>query len=154
MITDSYSASCFIENKDGEYHMECDMLSDGKAIRSCYDGDNFVDGLNTIMDSLAQQLMEKPEPEPEPEPTAEDAESRIKHLEETVEKLKQENRELNNIIDDLVDECNYDCKECDNSQSTYHIDDTMQEFIDAINQHYKQPQKPINQFYQWHWPWR
>ena len=44
MITNSYSASCYIENNDGEYHIKCDMGTDKGDFHSQYDGKDFVFG--------------------------------------------------------------------------------------------------------------
>ena len=57
MVTDSYSASCYIENNDGQYHMECDMQTDDREVYSEYDGDDFIVGLNTLMTDLQKQML-------------------------------------------------------------------------------------------------
>ena len=98
MITDSYSASCFIESKDGQYHMECEMISGDKEAYSDYDGTNFIGGLNQIMDDLTIQMLEEPEPEPEFEPLTQ--EERIEYLEGLVKDLRDEKADLINRLNE------------------------------------------------------
>ena len=127
MITDSYSASCYIENNDGQYHMECDMQTNDKDAYAEYDGDDFVTGLNTLMDELTKKMFEEPEQEKEPETL----EEKVIRLEELVDELLQENHELNETINNLTsDKCN--CKK-DNDDKiddiVKHLKDTMEDYL-------------------------
>ena len=95
MINNSYSASCYIENNKGQYHIECDMQTDNAACYAEYDGDSFVDGFNYIIDELTVQINEASvEPEPEPQST----EDRIKSLEQMVYDLREERAALVNEL--------------------------------------------------------
>lgn len=97
MITDSFSASCYVENKDGQYHMECDMQTDDYSAYSEYDGDSFVVGLNSIMDDLQEQIISKSEPEPK-EMTLEE---RVAYLQDLVDTLREDKANLTNEINEL-----------------------------------------------------
>lgn len=115
MITDSYSASCYIENDNGQYHMECEMISDDKEIYADYDGDDFVNGLNEMMSSLTEQMFTEPEPKSEPETL----EEKVTRLENLVEQLQKENKELRNSNDNNSNSSN------EENQNNYKIDDAI-----------------------------
>lgn len=108
MITNSYNASCYIDNEDGQYHIECEVNSNGKNICSCYDGNSFVDGLNQIMNDVSVQMLKEPDPKPET------LEEKVARLEELVKQLQNEKAELNNTINFLKNDkksINCDCEE-------------------------------------------
>ena len=109
MITNSYNASCYIDNEDGQYHIECEVNSNGKNIYSYYDGSSFVDGLNQIMNDVSTQMLKEPDTEPEPETL----EEKVVRLEELVKQLQNEKVELNNTINNLKNNktINYNYKE-------------------------------------------
>ena len=94
----SYSASCYIENNDGDYTMKCDMQTEDKDIHSEYQGKNFVEGLNTLLDDLTAKMTAEPEPEPA---KVTDPEDEVKHLSGIVERLYQEKIQLQNEIINL-----------------------------------------------------
>lgn len=104
MITDSYSASCYIENSNGQYHMECEMISGDKEIYADYDGKSFVDGLNQIMNDLTTKMIEKPQT----------PEEKIDSLEKLVKQLEDENKKLSALV----------------NNSNVKNDDTMEKFKD------------------------
>lgn len=114
MVTDSYSASCYIENDNGQYHMECEMISDDKEIYADYDGDDFVNGLNEMMSSLTEQMFAEPEPKSEPETL----EEKVIRLENLVEQLQKENKELRNFNDNSN-------SSNEENQNNYKIDDAI-----------------------------
>lgn len=97
MITDSFSASCYVENNEGQYHIECDMQTDDYSAYSEYNGDNFVTGLNNIMDDLQKQIMSKPKPEPK-EMTLEE---KVVYLQNLVNSLREDKANLINEINKL-----------------------------------------------------
>lgn len=144
MITDSYSASCYIESKDGKYHMECEMNYGDKEIYSDYDGNSFIDGLNTIMDDMTIQMFE-PEPEPQPEESLED---KVARLEDLVVQLQAENDDLNDYIESLEDNCEEDCEcECDKEDTqTYKIDEAVKQLNDLMDE-FINNKKDYNNFY-------
>ena len=98
MVTDSYSASCYIENNDGQYHMECDMQTDDREVYSEYDGDDFIVGLNTLMTDLQKQMLT----EPEPEPKEMSLEEQVKYLQGLVDDLQKEKTYLINQVNNLT----------------------------------------------------
>ena len=98
MVTDSYSASCYIENNDGQYHMECDMQTDDREVYSEYDGDDFIVGLNTLMTDLQKQMLA----EPEPEPKEMSLEEQVKYLQGLVDDLQKEKTDLINQVNNLT----------------------------------------------------
>ena len=122
MITDSYSASCCIENKDGQYCMECKMNYGDKEIYSSYEGKNFLDGVNFIMDDINAQML-KPEPEPQPEESLED---KVVRLENLVSQLQAKNDDLNDYIDTLESISKKD------SNKKQKIDDNIKQFLDEF----------------------
>ena len=105
MMTDSYSVSCFIDNDEGQYHVECEMAYDDKKIHSSYDGDDIVNGLNDIAEDVAAQMFKAEEPKEE------SPEEKIIRLENLVAKLQEENNGLNSTIDSLTKKN----KECANN---------------------------------------
>lgn len=92
MTTDSYVASCYIENIDGQYHMECEMVTGDKKIYADYDGKNFVDGVNEIMTDITAQMLKEPEPKPQT------PEEKIDSLEKLVKQLQDENKKLSALV--------------------------------------------------------
>ena len=98
MVTDSYSASCYIENNDGQYHMECDMQTDDREVYSEYDGDDFIVGLNTLMTDLQKQMLA----ESEPEPKEMSLEEQVKYLQGLVDDLQKEKTDLINQVNNLT----------------------------------------------------
>lgn len=115
----SYSASCYIDNVDGQYNMDCYMNYDDKEIHAKYDGENFVDGLNKIMDDMMAQMFEEPEPE-------ESLEEKVARLEKLVDQLQTENESLK--------AANKTC--CDNkieindADITKYLGDILNKFLD------------------------
>ena len=98
MTTDSYVASCYIENIDGQYHMECDMQTDDREVYSEYDGDDFIVGLNTLMTDLQKQMLA----ESEPEPKEMSLEEQVKYLQGLVDDLQKEKTDLINQVNNLT----------------------------------------------------
>ena len=86
-----YTATCFVKNDNGKYHMECDMNYDKKHFYADYDGDNFEDGMNTIIEDISEQMTPK-----KTETTVEVLEDRIANLEATIQRLQVENAKLKN----------------------------------------------------------
>lgn len=95
MVNDSYNASCYIENNEGRYHIECDMQTDDASCYAEYNGDSFIDGFNYIMDELTAQINEA-NAEPKSEPQS--AEDKIKSLEQMVYDLREERTALVNEL--------------------------------------------------------
>lgn len=83
MITESYSASCFVSHKDGKYVVECDIQSGDKYAESEYQGESLTEGLNQVIEDLTGQMKEEPE----------------ETLEEKVARLEAENKRLQEIVD-------------------------------------------------------
>lgn len=154
-MTNSYNASCYVESNDGQYHMECEMSYDGKEIYSDYDGNNFIDGLNAIMDDMTAQMFK----------SEESLEDKVVRLEDLIAKLQAENNYLNEYIKNLKnDKDNENCKDCEddasckcqeNNQSSK-IDEAIEQFnnfIDEIanekNYKYKTTDLDIA-----HWPYK
>lgn len=98
---ESYSASCYIENNDGQYHMECDMQADDKNVYSEYDGKDFAEGLNTLLDDIWAQMIAEPEPEPKEEPKELSLEDQVAYLTDMVNRLRDEKAELVNELNNL-----------------------------------------------------
>lgn len=142
MITDSYSASCYIENNDGTYHMECDMSVGEKNFYSKYEGENFVDGINIMMDSLTKQLYEKPEPE------LMSLEDRVKYLEELVTTLKDEKADLINKVNELTNKSEEKIDNKIDDTIKQQKDDAMKQWEDIIEKFYGD-KKNYNTF---NWP--
>ncbi len=128
MVKDSYSTYCYIENKDGQYHIECDMNYGDKKIYSDYNGDNFIDGLNSIIDDITAQVSE---PEESPE-------DKIARLENSIAKLQAENNYLNEYIKNLKDNkheenCEKDAShEHKKDNQDYKIDETIEHLVNEI----------------------
>lgn len=91
---ESYSASCYVENNDGQYDIECNMEINDKEVCSEYHGKNFMDGLNFILDDIQAKMVE---PEPEP-PSLED---QIAELTDLVNRLKDDKAKLLNELNAL-----------------------------------------------------
>lgn len=99
MITESYGVSCYIEHDDnGQYHMECDMQTNDREVYSEYNGNDFVSGLNSIMDDIQAQMLAKPEPELKEK----SLEEQVEYLEKLVNDLRDEKAELTNKINQLT----------------------------------------------------
>jgi len=126
MITESYSASCYIENKDGQYHMECDLQTDDYTAYSKYDGDNFVTGLNVLMNDIQAQALKKPEPKSEEEILKE----KILYLESLVNDLRNEKTDLINKIDKLESKNNF-TKKTEPESKNKNIG-TLEEYLEDI----------------------
>lgn len=126
MITESYSASCYIENKDGQYHMECDLQTDDYTAYSKYDGDNFVTGLNVLMNDIQAQALKKPEPKSEEEILKE----KILYLEGLVNDLRNEKTDLINKIDKLESKNNF-TKKTEPESKNKNIG-TLEEYLEDI----------------------
>lgn len=90
------------------------MISDDKEIYADYDGDDFVNGLNEMMSSLTEQMFAEPEPKSEPETL----EEKIARLENLVEQLQKENKELRNSSDNSN-------SSNEENQNNYKIDDAI-----------------------------
>ena len=115
MITNSYNAFCYLENDDGEYHIECDMQADDCFAYADYTGDNFVDGINSVMNQLTAQMTAEPELEDEYEDEENELtdEERLSYLEGVIDKLhdqiselRDQNAELKNALNTKVEEVN------------------------------------------------
>jgi len=96
---DSYVASCYIENNDGQYHMDCDMQINDKSVYAEYSGTNFVEGINSLMDDLTKQMSAKSEPQMTPE-------EKIESLQKQIEELNKENGKLKDKINNLSKKSN------------------------------------------------
>lgn len=119
MITDSYSAACYIEMKDGKYNMDCSMIMDDKDVfTTTYKGEDFAGGLNGMIEDLMNQMLKKPE---EPEPKPETPEEEIARLKKLVEQLENENAALNNRInEEQIKKC---CSHPCNKKTVRTVDD-------------------------------
>lgn len=95
MIHDNYSASCFVEYANGEYRIESDIWTEDKEAYAEYTGDNFVEGINSILDELAEAMKE---PEPEPEPKTKTFEEQNTYLNNLVLNLREQNARLANEL--------------------------------------------------------
>lgn len=126
MITESYSASCYIENKDGQYHMECDLQTDDYTAYSEYDGNSFVTGLNALMNDIQTQALKKPEPKSEEEVLKE----KILYLESLVNDLRNEKIDLINKIDKLESKNNF-TKKTEPESKNKNIG-TLEEYLEDI----------------------
>lgn len=93
MIQDNYSASCFVEYTDGEYRIESDIWTEDKEAYAEYTGDNFVEGINAILDELAEAMKE-----PEPEPKTKTLEEQNAYLNNLVLDLHEQNAKLANEL--------------------------------------------------------
>lgn len=124
MVTDSYSVSCYIENKNGQYHIECDMISEDEEFYSDYDGDNFVDGLNKIMVDMTEKMLAEPEPET--------LEEKVVRLENLVTQLQAENADLNDYINNLTSDCENDCEK-ESKDKDNHINEAVKNFEEAVD---------------------
>ena len=121
MVADSYCATCYIENDNGTYHMECDMTCGDKPIFSKYDGEDFIDGLNQMMNDMTEQMTNMFEKEVKEETP----EEKIVRLEGIIDQLKAENEDLVKIINDFNNDknktpCQYQNKQ--NSVENYILD--------------------------------
>lgn len=83
MITESYTASCFLSHENGKYVVECDIQSGDKYAESEYQGESLTEGLNQVIEDLTGQMKEEPE----------------ETLEEKVARLEAENKRLQEIVD-------------------------------------------------------
>ena len=98
---ESYRAYCNIDNIDGVYHMEGDVYwGDNKQVYAKYDGTNFINGLNYLLNDLSTQIVKelKTEPEPESETIEVTLEEQVNILTEMVNKLRDEKAAL---VDEL-----------------------------------------------------
>lgn len=132
-MMDSYNASCYVENNDGQYHMECEINYDGKEIYSDYDGNNFVNGLNTIMDDLEAQIALIPEQEEEEEKSLEE---QIICLTEKINQLQDEKKSLNEEIKKLKSNQQKQRKEEPIFNSNIFRVDTFNDFINEVIKNY------------------
>lgn len=123
MITDSYSASCYVENNNGQYHMECDMISGDKEVYADYDGKSFVDGLNKIMNDLTAKIIEKPQPKPQT------PEEKIDSLEKLVKQLQDENKKLSA----LVNNTNVKNDKTEKFKNNDYIEDILNKYFSNYN---------------------
>ena len=140
MITDSYNASCFIENDGGKYHIECAITSKDKEVYSDYDGDNFIDGVNEIIADLTEQFFKEPEPKQEDVSKEELLENKITQLEDLVTKLQAENKKLTDIVN------NFSIKKTDNKK----VDKATKDFNNAVNNFINNNnQKDYDDLYDW-----
>lgn len=99
MVADSYCATCYIENDNGTYHMECDMTcgDNSEPIFSCYDGEDFINGLNVMMSDMSRQMADLVAEETKEETP----EEKIARLEKAIKQLETENKDLTKIINDF-----------------------------------------------------
>ena len=139
MITDSYVASCYIENIDGQYHIECEMTAGDKKVYADYDGENFVDGVNEIMTDVTAQILKEPEPKPE-----ESLEEKVVRLENLVAKLQEENNGLNSTINNLTKKN----KECVKESYEDNLNKTVDYFNNLVNDLMSEKDRVKN-----HWPY-
>ena len=123
MITDSYVASCYIENIDGQYHMECEMATGDKKIYVDYDGKSFVDGLNKMMNDLTAKIIEKPQPKPQT------PEEKIDSLEKLVKQLQDENKKLSA----LVNNTNVKNDKTEKFKDNDYIEDILNKYFNNYN---------------------
>lgn len=94
MIQENYSASCFVEYKDGEYYIESDIWTDGKEAYAAYTGTSFVDGVNAIVDELTEALAEQEESDTNKGEPVKSLEQHIEILTQQIEDLRKENANL------------------------------------------------------------
>lgn len=82
MINIPYEANCYIKrNENGKYKIVCDFFANNKWKYARYSGNDFTEGLNSIITSLESKLKEE-------EPT----------VEEKYAELKKENEVLKNKL--------------------------------------------------------
>lgn len=79
MITDSYSASFYVENNNGEYSINGDLQVGDNYVEADYSGDSLVKGVNQVIDTLENKFKNSTKPE---------------SLEEKVARLESENVKL------------------------------------------------------------
>lgn len=140
MITDSYNASCFVENDNGKYHIECTIASKDKEAYSDYDGDNFIDGINEIIADITEQFFK--EPESEDVNKEELLENKVAQLEDLVVQLKTENKKLADIIN------NFSIKKNDSNKEDDKVSEAVKNFNNVIND-FINNQKNYNNLYNW-----
>jgi ribosome-associated translation inhibitor RaiA len=122
MITDSFSASCYVKNDNGKYHVECDMKTNDGDVFSACDGDNFVTCLNTLMDDIQGQLEEKAKPKKMT------LEEQVVYLTNLVNDLKDDKAALVNEINALKAN-----KEEKNENKSYKIDQAVVNLSDVVD---------------------
>lgn len=116
----SYIASCYIENNDGQYHMDCDMQINDKSAYAEYNGTNFVDGINFLMNDLTKQMSTKSKSQMTPE-------EKIEFLQKQVETLNEENKSLKDTINNLSKKSNI--KSNNIKPTSDYIDDLINEWL-------------------------
>lgn len=142
MITDSYNASCFVENDGGKYHIECVIASKDKEVCSDYDGDNFIDGINEIIADVTEQFFKEPEQKQEDTGKEELLENKVIQLENLVAKLQAENKKLMDIIN------SFSIKKANDKKEDDKADKAIKNFNDAVN-NFINNQKDCNNLYDW-----
>ena len=142
MITDSYSASCYVKNENGKYQMACDMTSNNKQFSSSYDGEDFIDGLNKIMEDLNEQMLAE-STKSDQEPEQETLEDKVARLEGLVEQLQKENARLTDYIDEQY------------NKNNYKIDDAIKSFEDIMQNYFDENDlKNMSTSAMLHWPFK
>lgn len=103
MINIPYEANCYIKrNKNGQYSIVCDFFANNKWEYAKYSGNDFTEGLNSIIASLETSLKPK-------EPT----------LEEKYAALQKENETLKKSLDSFTAIENKFEKKLNESVSSY-----------------------------------
>ena len=85
MITDSYSASFYVENNNGEYSINGDLQVGDNYVEADYSGDSLVKGVNQVIDTLENKFKNSMKPET---------------LEEKIARLESENAKLKATLED------------------------------------------------------
>ena len=89
MINIPYEADCYIRrNENGKYKIVCDFFANNKWTYAKYSGNDFTEGLNSIIASLESKLEKE-------EPTVEEKYAGLKKENEV---LKNENETLKNKL--------------------------------------------------------
>lgn len=120
---ESYSASCYVENNNGQYNIECNMEINDKEVCSEYHGESFMDGLNFILDDIQAKMIE-PKPEPEP-PSLED---QVAYLTDLVNRLKDDKVKLLNEVNALKASGSSEEKKKHNKEKDKYFSDIDEEF--------------------------
>lgn len=97
MINESYTAKCTLhKDADGVYQIGCAIDTTDDRIEADYTGEDLVEGLNSIMDSVEEQFAKIEENKKEAEQD-ESCNAYIRYLEDYVSELEAENEKLQEL---------------------------------------------------------